>query len=116
MEYKMCGDFASPLLAGDKLKFMVGGASAGTFTISDLPNNDALLLLVIHRHDTLSTAVAFQSHVFANLLNAQIAVIDTYKGTVHAVPRITDTEQSGQSTMARRSEELHFDSVVAVNP
>merc|ERR1719440_1017115 len=73
MSYKACRDFQEPLKAGDKIEFKVGDASAGTFSVSDLPNNDAVLLLVIHRHDTLSTAVSFESHVFANLLNAQVA-------------------------------------------
>merc|ERR1719172_313893 len=108
LEYKMCGDFASQLLAGDKLKFMVGDANAGTFTISDLPNNDAVLLLVIYRHDTLSNAVAFKSHVFANLLNAQIAVIDTFKGRARSFAEITDG--------SKRDEKLKYNSVVAVNP
>jgi hypothetical protein len=106
--YQMCGDFASPLLSGDQLKFEVGGARAGVFTISDLPNNDAVLLLIMHRHDTLSTAVSFHSHVFANLLNAQIAVIDTYKGRQHGFVEITDG--------GKKAEKLRYNSVVAVNP
>merc|ERR1719248_114845 len=80
LPYKACEEFSAPMKAGDKIDFRVGDASAGTFSVSDLPNNDAVLMLLIHRHDTLSTAVSFESHVFANLLNAQIAVIDTYKG------------------------------------
>jgi len=108
LEYKMCGDFAAQLVAGDKLKFMVGDASAGTFTISDLPNNDAVLLLVIHRHDTLSTAVAFKSHVFANLLNAQVAIIDTFKGRTRGFAQIADG--------SKKEEKLKYNSVVAVNP
>merc|ERR1719217_377390 len=68
MPYKACEDFKVQLKAGDKLEFKVGDAMAGTFSVSDLPNNDAVLLLVIYRHDTLSTAVSFESHVFANLL------------------------------------------------
>lgn len=115
MPYKDCRDFLSPLKAGDKLEFKVGDAQAGTFSVSDLPNNDAVLLLVIHRHDTLSTAVSFESHVFANLLNAQVAVIDTYKGRANASPRILDSEK-GEKKVAARSEELRYNSVVAVNP
>eukprot|EP00747_Dinoflagellata_sp_TGD_P125021 gnl/TRDRNA2_/TRDRNA2_174096_c1_seq10.p1 gnl/TRDRNA2_/TRDRNA2_174096_c1~~gnl/TRDRNA2_/TRDRNA2_174096_c1_seq10.p1 ORF type:complete len:263 (-),score=54.88 gnl/TRDRNA2_/TRDRNA2_174096_c1_seq10:53-841(-) len=113
MPYKSCKDFSTPLKAGDKLEFKVGDASAGTFSVSDLPNNDAVLMLVIHRHDTLSTAVSFESHVFANLQNAQIAVIDTYKGHAVATPRIMDKPLSKNITA--RSEELRFNSVVAVN-
>merc|ERR1719282_297779 len=102
MAYNTCRDFAAPLKSGDKLEFRVGDATAGTFAVSDLPNNDAVLLLVIHRHDTLSSAVAFESHVFANLQNAQVAVIDTYKGKARAMPKIRDEAASKTS----RSEEL----------
>merc|ERR1719324_1178254 len=110
MPYKGCRDFPAPLKAGDKIDFKVGDASAGTFSVSDLPNNDAVLLLVIHRHDTLSTAVSFESHVFSNLQNAQVAVLDTYKGAAKGMPRILDHAHTNSST----SEELRFDSVVAV--
>merc|ERR1719329_722006 len=104
----------APLKAGDKLEFKVSGASAGTFSVSDLPNNDAVLLLVIHRHDQLSTAVSFESHVFANLLNAQVAIIDTYKGVSRSTPRIKDKEDATKHSA--RSEELRYSSIVAVNP
>jgi len=112
MAYKNCEDFKTQLKAGDKLEFKVGDANAGTFSVSDLPNNDAVLLLVIYRHDTLSTAVSFESHVFANLLNAQIAVIDTYKGSAKSHLKIVDDEQAKTA----RAEDLRYDSVVAVNP
>lgn len=112
MPYKSCDEFQTPLKAGDKLEFRVGDANAGTFSVSDLPQNDATLLLTIHRHDTLSTAVSFESHVFANLLNAQVAIIDTYKGAAKANMKIQDSAAAKGS----RSEELRFDSVVAVNP
>merc|ERR1719313_1847771 len=112
LTYKNCKDFKAPLKAGDKLEFKVGDANAGTFSVSDLPNNDATLLLVIYRHDTLSTAVSFESHVFANLLNAQLAVLDTYKGSEKAKMKIQDAGD----TKTSRSEELRYDSVVAVNP
>jgi len=115
MAYKSCKDFMAPMQSGDKLEFKVGDASAGTFSVSDLPNNDAVLLLVIHRHDQLSTAVSFESHVFANLLNAQVAVIDTYKGAAQSSPRIRDTKTK-EAKQEVRSEELRYNSVVAVNP
>jgi len=112
MAYKTCRDFETQLTPGEKLVFKVGNANAGTFTVSDLPNNDAVLLLIIYRHDTLSTAVSFESHVYANLLNAQVAIVDTFKGPDKARLRLADHEDEKTS----RSEELRFDSVVAVNP
>jgi len=113
MPYKSCQDFTSPLKSGDKLEFKVGDASAGTFAVNDLPQNDAVLLLVIHRHDQVSTAVSFESHVFANLQNPQVAIIDTYKGAAQSTPRIKDTKDAKHEV---RSEELRYSSIVAVNP
>merc|ERR1719271_614676 len=112
MSYKTCRDFETQLTPGDKLIFKVGNANAGTFSVTDLPNNDAILLLIIYRHDTLSTAVSFESHVYANLLNAQVAVVDAYKGPDKASLKIEDHSDAKTS----RSEDLRFDSVVAVNP
>mmetsp|Transcript_2148 Transcript_2148/g.3645 ORF Transcript_2148/g.3645 Transcript_2148/m.3645 type:complete len:289 (+) Transcript_2148:110-976(+) len=113
MPYKTCRDFVSTLSSGDKLEFKVGDANAGTFAVSELPETDAVLLLIIHRHDELSTAVSFESHVFANLLNAQVAVIDTYKGSSKTTMRIKDADGASASN---REEDLRYDSVVAVNP
>jgi len=113
MPYKKCKDFQAKLMTGDKLEFKVGDATAGTFSVSDLPTNDAVLLLVIHRHDPISTAVSFESHVFAKLANAQVAIIDTYKGKAKASARIMDADPKAKQS---RSEELRYDSVVAVNP
>jgi hypothetical protein len=112
LAYKVCEEFAAPLTVGDKLDFMIGETSAGTFSVTDLPSNDAVLLLVLHRHDAMSTAVSFESHVFASLLNSQVAVIDTYRGTASSLPKIADAAASKSG----RSEELRYGSVVAVNP
>lgn len=116
MPYKTCQDFHPPLKAGDKLEFQFGDASAGSFSVSELPNNDAVLLLVIHRHDQQSTAVSFESHVFSNLANAQLAVIDTYRGAAKSTTRIMDQTRRKDVNAQPRSEELRFSSVVAVNP
>jgi len=111
MRYKTCQEFPAQMKNGDRLQFAIGKTDAGAFTVSDLPNNDAILMLVIFRHDTSSSAVSFESHVFANLANAQIAVLDTYKGKAKASFRIEDHQKADTS----RSEELRFESVVAVN-
>eukprot|EP00419_Tripos_fusus_P001780 CAMPEP_0172689530 /NCGR_PEP_ID=MMETSP1074-20121228/23221_1 /TAXON_ID=2916 /ORGANISM="Ceratium fusus, Strain PA161109" /LENGTH=194 /DNA_ID=CAMNT_0013509355 /DNA_START=234 /DNA_END=818 /DNA_ORIENTATION=+ len=113
MPYKTCNEFVTQLKPGDKLEFKIGDGNGGTFSVSDLPNNNAVLFVVIHRHDTLSTAVAFESHVFASLQNAQLAVIDTYRGTAKSEPLIMDSPGGGNTS---RSEELRFESVVAINP
>lgn len=113
LPYKGCKDFVSPLKSGDKLDFKIADSSAGSFSVAELPNNDAVLLLVVQRHDSVSTAVSFESHVFANLPNAQVAVIDTYKGTKKDMPRIMDAKTGKNGS---RTEDLRYDSVVAVSP
>lgn len=111
MPYKACREFDTHLERHNKIHFKFGDASAGAFVVSDLPNNDAVLLLVVYRHDAASTAVAFESHVFSNLLNSQIAVIDTYRGAGQATLRIQDTEDA----VTDRSEVMQYDNVAAVN-
>lgn len=113
--YKNCAEFTPDLKVGDKLDFKVSDSSAGSFTISELPSNDAIMVLIVYRHDTRSTAVSFESHVFSNLLNAQVAVLDTYRGAAKAVPKIQDVSEHVDKNEVRRSEELRYNSVVAVN-
>lgn len=112
LPYKECTDITSDFKSGDKLEFKFDGTEAGTFSIQDLPQNDATLLLMITRHDTASSAVAFESHVFANLENSQVAVLDMYKGAEKSTMKIQDKSNATLS----RSEDLRYDSVVAVNP
>lgn len=112
MAYKECRQFSIQLLTGDKLEFHVGESNGGTFAVASMPENDAVLLLVLSRHDSLSSAVSFESHIFANLAEAQVAVIDTYRGKNGGTVRIQDHNKNHSS----RSELLRYDSVVAVNP
>lgn len=109
MSYKSCRDFAAPLKAGDRLEVKVGDVTAGTFAVSELPASDAVLLLVVQRHDTLSTAVSFESHIFASAEGPQVAILDAYRGTARAKPLLKDYGPHP------RSEELRYDSVVAVD-
>lgn len=111
MPYKSCNDLQASLKSGDKLEFKVGDAAAGSFAVSDLPENDGILLLVVHRHDAASTSMSFESHVFSNVESAQVAVIDAYKGKERAQPRIKD-QKGGKD---HRDEQLRFSSVVAVS-
>lgn len=114
MAYKSCDEFLPELHVEDEIDFKVAGTNAGTFTISDLPSSDAVLLMVVYRHNTLSTAVAFESHVFADLASSQVAVMDTYRGTQRAELRIQDAAESGV-THPPRIELLRYDNVVAVD-
>jgi len=127
LAYKACDEFSPKLHVDDELDFKVGDSSVGTFTISDLPSNDAVLLMVIFRHDAVSTAVSFESHVFSrSASSAQVAVLDTYRGSLKSEIRIQDlgaetgTPAPVPSALAPepgpRSELLRVGGVVAVDP
>ncbi|CAJ1329702.1 unnamed protein product, partial [Effrenium voratum] len=107
LPYKQCSDFQVMLKVNDKLEFRIGNATTGTFSVSDLPSSDALLLLVVYRHDVESTAVSFESHIFLPEKAAQVALIDTFLGTSDNQPFITDGNQT---------EKLRFGRVVSVSP
>mmetsp|Transcript_58141 Transcript_58141/g.127449 ORF Transcript_58141/g.127449 Transcript_58141/m.127449 type:complete len:246 (-) Transcript_58141:6-743(-) len=110
LAYKQCSDLNTRLVSGDKLEFRVGTTKAGTFTVSEVPDQSSLMMLVIYRHDTFSTDVSFASHVFARLRNAQVAVIDTYRGG--QTPKLTIKDNDAGHA---RSEELRFNAVAALN-
>merc|ERR1719237_1038640 len=95
MRYESCRGFDVPLKVGDKLEFRIGEATTGTFAVSELPDSDAVLLLVVHRHDPLSTAVSFESHVFSNMESPQVAIIDAYKGSAKGRAVISDARAEG---------------------
>eukprot|EP00929_Paragymnodinium_shiwhaense_P108859 TRINITY_DN75202_c0_g1_i1.p1 TRINITY_DN75202_c0_g1~~TRINITY_DN75202_c0_g1_i1.p1 ORF type:complete len:281 (-),score=91.82 TRINITY_DN75202_c0_g1_i1:98-940(-) len=120
LPYKECQEYTTPLKSGDMVNFQVGDSTAGTFTISDLPARDATLMMIIHRHDTWSTSVAFESHVFANTDGPQVAVIDTYKGKKNGELHIKETkvhkDKDNHITKQVNDELLRFSSVVVVNP
>ncbi|CAK0807100.1 unnamed protein product [Prorocentrum cordatum] len=112
MPYETCRDFSVPLKVGDKLEFKIGEATTGTFAVSELPASDSVLLLVVARHDPLSTAVSFESHVFSNMESPQVAIIDAYEGSAKGKAVISDAQVKG-GPPARR-EELRYSSVVSV--
>jgi len=112
LAYKACDDYMIGLSPGGSLDFKVGDTKAGTFAVSNLPRTESVLLLVVYRKSPQAAEAAFESHVYASLLNAQLAVIDTYRGSGTAELSITDEATANKPP---RSDKLRFDSVVALN-
>jgi len=112
LPYKECAEFDPKLSEGAKIDFKALDSTViGTFTVASLPQNDATLLMVVYRHDAVSTAVSFESHVFADSEQAQVTVIDTYRGQEEANVKIMDKRDKKNTT-----EQIRFKSVVAVTP
>ena len=111
LPYKACADFDQLVEAGDAMDFKSKDVDVGTFTVTEVPRANAVLLMVIHRHDEETTAAAFDSHVFTESDGSQVAVIDAYKGPAQADVRIQ--EEMGAMNV---SEQLRFGSVVVVDP
>jgi len=110
--YKECAELDPKLSEGAKIDFKAMDSTViGTFTVAALPQNDATLLMVVYRHDAISTAVSFESHVFADSEQAQVTVIDTYKGHEESNVKIMDKRDKKNTT-----EQIRYKSVVAVTP
>jgi len=114
LAYKECQDFVATLGEGDSFSFKAGSATIGTFQVTGLPTDAALLLLVVQRIGGQTHMASFQSHTFASLSNAQVAVMDAYSGPGEAAPRIMDRDDKRSDSL--RAESLQYDRVVVVTP
>lgn len=121
ISYKNCADIDHSLTEGDQIDFHSGSdisVLVGSFEVSELPKNDALLLLVLQPHDDISTGVKFQSHIFSNSDDAQVALLDAYAGPIlqGTDNMITIADKKIENPKyEQRKEELNFNTVVAVN-
>lgn len=123
--YKQCQDVLVALEDGDRLDFRDGSSSIGSFTTSDVPRTTSSLLLVLHRRDSRSAAVAFQSHSYSDLGKPQVAAIDAYHGPSKSHLQIAGAqppadnsggETDKNSLLVSSAEYLQYSSVFAVNP
>merc|ERR1719316_2672851 len=92
LSYKQCQDFPVKLGRGDSMEFLKNGLHLGSFSVSDIPQRDALLLLVLHRRDKDSPVPRFSSHIFASVPHPQVATLDVYQGSSHSHLAIRDAE------------------------
>jgi len=120
LPYKSCRDFTVQLDVGHSVQFKIGGRILGVFRVQAVPHEDAVLLLVAHRRRADSATLQFASHVYASLLNAQIAVLDTYQGDQGnaAAGTIEIKKGHGENSSANTThvEKLAYNTVVALNP
>lgn len=108
LQYKSCRDLRFSAEAGDKFEFAVGGAVLGVFVVSELPQQDGMLLLVVRRHPSDTSTMLIESHAFAHVQSAQLAVFDAYGGD-----RISSLELKGRDGASLH---LRFGSVVLLSP
>lgn len=111
-----CRFVPTGVLSKDKLDFELEAAGVhGTFEVGDLPDNDAVLLLVLQRRDAKSPLIAFQSFAFpmnSESDEAHVAVIDASVGAPSARLKVVDIPHlKGREA---RSEELSFDRIYSL--
>mmetsp|Transcript_155617 Transcript_155617/g.290448 ORF Transcript_155617/g.290448 Transcript_155617/m.290448 type:complete len:320 (+) Transcript_155617:112-1071(+) len=140
LPYKECHDYTLPLKTGDELRFRAGEQVVGTFVVRGLPKPGALLLIVPHRRESTSAALAFDSHVFARGSKvSQVAMVDAFCSPVSkasvslketsaahsAFVRLTDASDSENRTSSLRQsgskqkprkQDLRFNTVVELKP
>jgi len=120
LRFQECREFDSQLKAHDKLDLTLNAIEIhGTFEVGALPESDAVLLLVLQKRDH-SKLLSFQSFAFPtgdDSKEAQLAVIDAYKGNhssfahLKVEDHITNKENHAVS---KRMEELNFNRVYTV--
>jgi len=112
LSYKSCEAYRLPLLHGDQLDFRSKEELVGTFFPFELRRANMSLLLIPHRGTLDRDNLTFDTHAFAELPNAQIAIVDASK--YHTA----GTVQIQQETQAhgRRMQHLHFNHVAALEP
>lgn len=99
LEYKACRDFpALPIVNGSQLSFRVGTLDVGVFSLHNLPEADALLMLAPHRKSEQGAAMSFFSHMYVpaagKAVGAQMAAFDAYRGTASSKLFIQDEIQN----------------------
>eukprot|EP00933_Yihiella_yeosuensis_P019174 TRINITY_DN15550_c0_g2_i1.p1 TRINITY_DN15550_c0_g2~~TRINITY_DN15550_c0_g2_i1.p1 ORF type:complete len:267 (+),score=63.68 TRINITY_DN15550_c0_g2_i1:87-887(+) len=109
LRYKECRDYTDTIREGDRIEFKSGVIDVGAFTLSDLPDHDAILLLVIYQRD--GRAAAFKSHTFAPTRQAQVAVLDAYDGATYGEPVVMDLDGS----KIKRRQALMYDTAMAIS-
>jgi len=120
--YKSCQELAAPISEGDTITFLAGTRTVGTFHATGLPKQAASLLLVPYRRSAGSLVAAFQSHAFADLATAQVAVVDAYSGSrgdkvkIMGVPEPVSAKSGDGLNEANRTEDLNYNTIVALNP
>lgn len=112
LSYKKCMDFGfvEGLGHGSQLSFRLdGGLQIASFMITALPRRRALLLLVLYRHDTHTTAAAFSSHVFDDSSDPEVALIDAYQGSSMSGVEV-------RSTNGNIRQPLRFGTAITLRP
>jgi len=122
LRFQECREFDAHLQKHDKLDLNLNAIEIhGTFEVGELPNSDAVLLLVLQKRDH-SKLLSFQSFAFptsAETQEAQLAVIDAYKGNhssmAHLIVEDRITNNKANHAVSKRIEELNFNRVYTVD-
>merc|ERR1719329_1159642 len=113
-----CAYAPADVLPKDKIDFTLEESGIqGTFEVGDLPDSDAVLLLVLQRRDEKSPLIAFQSFAFPMNTGdgeAHLAVIDASVGLGKTHLKVQDLH--AVSKKDAQSEELGFNRIYSLDP
>merc|ERR1719382_114201 len=119
IRFRECRYAPERVQSRDKLDLVVQDADIhGTFEVGELPMTDAILLVVLEKRKE-SPLVSFQSFAFpvsTDNTDAQLAVIDAFRGNSSA-PRLRMEDHitgKEEQTVSKRIEQLSFNRVYSV--
>merc|ERR1719161_1604928 len=114
--FQECRYVAKEVLAKDKVDFEIESAGIqGTFEVGDLPDSDAVLLLVMQKRDGHSALMSFKSFAFPmnpHSDEAHIAVIDASTNLPKEHLKISE---SSSKKKGAEQEELMFNRIYALD-
>jgi len=119
LAFRQCSYAPERVQSHDKLDFLLQGLEIhGTFEIGDLPNSDAVLLLVLEKRGK-SPLINFRSFAFPTRMDtkdAQLAIIDAYQSNSSFAHLEMEDSPLGSKEKAiqKRIEELNFDHVYSI--
>jgi len=119
LAFKECRYMVNHVQKHDKLDVEVKDIEIhGTFEVGELPTTDAVLLLVLSKQG-ITPLISFQSFAFPTSIDsqdAQLAIIDTYRGNSTAARLKMEDHVTGkeEQTVSKRVEQLNFNRVYAV--
>lgn len=120
LKFDECAYAPTGVLSKDKIDFEVTELGIqGTFEVSDLPESDAVLLLVVQKRDPKSKLVSFQSFAFPSNNGdgeAHLAVIDASVGVGDARLKVRDLPRDPKAASKERPEELSFNRMYSLDP
>eukprot|EP00933_Yihiella_yeosuensis_P008861 TRINITY_DN114555_c0_g1_i1.p1 TRINITY_DN114555_c0_g1~~TRINITY_DN114555_c0_g1_i1.p1 ORF type:complete len:264 (-),score=62.61 TRINITY_DN114555_c0_g1_i1:229-1020(-) len=105
LKFKECHDYREVVRPRDDVAFFDGAEKIGGFSVSEVPDFDSTLLLVIGKS---KSGVDFQSHAYSADRRAEVAVVKAFEGSADKamLSGTAIAKKDGQRVKLRKTESI----------